>query len=94
MRMFNDVNFRMKCPSCGENITGFQTMTSNVKDRVVEPDTVNSFYSSCGNCFDSGITTWINFSRDPKEIPVVVRKNPLSEEEVIGMGFVREVNGF
>ena len=94
MGMFNEVNFRMKCPKCGEEVTGFQTKHGTLLLDIVEPDTVNSFYSSCDNCFDSGITTWINFSRDPKKIPVVVRKNPLTEEEVIDMGFVREVNGF
>jgi hypothetical protein len=89
MGMFNEVNFRMKCPKCGEEVTGFQTKDGTLSLDTVEPDSVNNFYSSCDNCHEHGESTWIEFSRISTEL--TERKNPLSEEEVIDMGFVRKL---
>lgn len=92
MGMFNEVNFTMKCPKCGEEVTGFQTKDGTLLLDTVEPDSVNNFYSSCDNCYKVGERTWIEFSRVPTKM--TKRKKPLTEEEIVAMGFVREVRQY
>ena len=87
--MFNEVNFSMTCPICEAEVNGFQTKEGNLLLDNVEPDSVNNFYSNCDNCFSSGVNTWIEYSRTSKE--TTHRKKKLSEEQIIAMGFVREV---
>jgi len=93
MGMFNDVNFTMKCPKCGEEVAGFQTKDGTLLLDTVEPDSVNNFYSSCDNCYKVGERTWIEFSRVSTK-PRLLRKKPLTEEEIVAMGFVREVTDY
>ena len=92
MGMFNEVNFTMKCPNCGEEVTGFQTKEGTLLLDTVEPDSVNNFYSSCDNCHKIGERTWIEFSRVPTKM--TKRKKTLTEEEIVAMGFVREVRQY
>jgi len=92
MGMFNEVNFTMKCPKCGEEITGFQTKEGTLRLDTVEPDSVNNFYSSCDNCYKIGERTWIEFSRTPTTL--TERKKTLTEDEIVAMGFVREVRQY
>ena len=89
MGMFNEVNFSMKCPVCATEIDGFQTKDGSRLLENVEPESINNFYASCDNCYRTGVNTWIEYSRTPKEM--THREKKLSEEEIIAMGFVLEV---
>lgn len=53
MGMFDDVEFEMKCPLCGELIKHFQTkdMLKGLSSyKVKELWTDTKFYSTCENC--------------------------------------------
>jgi hypothetical protein len=92
MGMFNVINFSMSCPNCGVEINEFQTKDGNLLLDIVEPDSVNNFYSSCDNCSRSGINTWIEFSRAPTNVPL--RNKPATEDQIIAMGFIRKMRDF
>ena len=92
MGMVNEVNFTMKCPKCGEEVTGFQTKDGTLLLDTVEPDSVNNFYSSCDNCYKVGERTRIEFSRVPTKL--TERNKPLTEDEIVAMGFVRDVRQY
>ena len=56
MGMFDWVNHTCRCPICGYKVTGFQSKDGRCYMGTVEPDDVESFYSSCDNC-----ETWIEY---------------------------------
>ena len=80
MGMFDYVNFKMKCPSCGVDIGSFQTKDQECELAMLEPDSLVNFYTfcTCGN--------WIEFSRKFPEH--AARDVPLTQEQVEAMGFV------
>lgn len=64
MGMFDYVNYEMKCPTCGETVTGFQSKSGPCLLITVDPWSVDNFYSSCKKCgtwieYESG--TWENY---------------------------------
>jgi hypothetical protein len=85
MGMFDDVNFKMPCPECGKEVTGWQTKDTDCTMAQVEPDATNNFYAPCEAC-----GCWIEFYRNevhdkPK------REVPLTVEEIRALGFRMEV---
>jgi len=60
MGMFNWVNLKIKCPNCGEVVSGFQTKDGELSCTTVEYERVNDFYSDCEKC-----GCWIQFTRKP-----------------------------
>ena len=87
MGMFDDVNFKAKCPTCGANMSGFQSKDGYCVMETIEPDTVNSFYSNCRKC-----KTWVEFIREPEvKVKPPGRVVPLTEDEVVALGFKKYV---
>lgn len=58
MGMFDYVDFKMKCPGCGEEVAGFQSKDGNCYLETVKPTDVNNFYDACKKCGG-----WIEFTR-------------------------------
>jgi len=80
MGMFDQVNFEMPCPKCGETLRDFQTKDAECALDTIEPDGVANFYSGC-KCGQ-----WVEFSRRmPRR---ALREKPLTREQVEAMGFV------
>ncbi len=67
MSVFDYVNFKIDCPHCNKEVTGFQTKDLNRYFEDVEFWECDNFYSSCGWC-----NTWIEFElKNPRpEIPI------------------------
>jgi len=86
MGLFDYVNFKTDCPNCGEPVTGFQTKDGDPYMAIVEPDTISYFYSGCDKC-----GAWIVYDKTPEPIISQRRETPLTESEVIELGFVRKV---
>jgi hypothetical protein len=84
MGMFDYVNFKTSCPTCGTEMHGFQTKDRGCDMVTVEPDSVNDFYSSCRKC-----DTWVEFFRPAGNTPT--RAVPITEAEVLALGFEKEV---
>src|SRR5687767_491212 len=81
MGMFDWVNFKMPCPECGAEMTGFQTKDTDCSMAEVEPDATNNFYSGCEHC-----GAWVEISRNQaRDKPK--REVPLTLQEVEAMGF-------
>lgn len=61
MGLFNYVNHRMPCPTCGQMLTDFQTKDGDdLYMHTVEPFTVSNFYALCHQC-----RTWVEYNRKP-----------------------------
>jgi hypothetical protein len=60
MGMFNWVKLKIKCPVCGEKISGFQTKDGDLTCSEVDYFEINNFYSNCEKCGH-----WIEFNRKP-----------------------------
>ena len=84
MGMFDDVNFKMACPTCGHVLDSFQTKDADCDLSTVEPDNITNFYCACRNC-----GSWIEFFRNTPRLPR--RDTPLTLEQVQAMGFVLKV---
>ena len=84
MGMFDYVNFKMPCPECGKEVTGWQTKDTSCDMNEVEPDVTNNFYAPC----DCGC--WIEFYR-PSHQNKQKRDVPLTKAEVEALGFAMEV---
>jgi hypothetical protein len=80
MGTFDSVNFKMFCPSCGKEVTGWQTKQGPDAMLTLEPSDVDNFHSSCHGC---GI--WYEFERDSP--PLKLRNPPYTMAEVVDMGF-------
>lgn len=50
MGMFDNVNFTMKCPECGEDMTDFQSKDGHCTLTLLEIEEVDNFYTSCYEC--------------------------------------------
>ena len=50
MGMFDYVNYKMKCPTCGAEMADFQTKDLGCTMAVVEITEVLNFYDSCRKC--------------------------------------------
>ena len=85
MGMFDYVNFKMPCPECGEEVTGFQSKDTGCSMDEVEPEATNRFYAPCDNC-----GAWIDIVRDQTENKPK-RTEPLTLEQVKALGFVVEL---
>lgn len=86
MGMFDWVNFKgVPCPQCGAAMHGFQSKDAHCELDTVEPDGLSTFYAGCRRC-----RTWVQYSRDCHP-PHPLRPEPLSEAEVLAMGFVKSV---
>lgn len=57
MGMFDNVNFKCKCPVCGEAVNDFQTKEGPCLLETLEPLEVDNFYALCNNC-----DAWIEFT--------------------------------
>jgi hypothetical protein len=58
MGMFDWVNFKVACPVCKTEISGFQTKDSDCNLETKEIYEIDRFYSSCRNCH-----TWVEYER-------------------------------
>ena len=71
MGLFDYVDFEMPCPNCGKKVDDFQTKDGDVYMSTVDAFSVDSFYSSCGEC---GL--WIEFNRNvPRSTGPVVKRS-------------------
>jgi hypothetical protein len=61
--MFDFVDFRAKCPRCGDEVTGFQTKDDSCGLRLLWPHEVSIFYAPCKKC-----RAWINCEYVPPGI--------------------------
>lgn len=83
MGMFDNINFEMACPKCGEIVKNFQSKDAGCLLDLLDPDEVCTFYASCRKC-----RNWIQFSRHiPNERPRKARKIPFTQTEVEILGF-------
>lgn len=57
MGMFDCIDFKIKCPTCGKMVEGFQSKDNDCSLDLLQISDVNNFYSSCDNC-----ETWIEFN--------------------------------
>jgi len=55
MGMYDDVEFEMSCPSCGEKVSGFQSKDGPCLLLKVNVSQIRNFYTSCSKC-----STWID----------------------------------
>lgn len=62
MGLYDIVTFEIKCPTCGVEISQFQTKESDCELGKSDWHKVNNFYALCGKC-----GTWIEFTRKPAE---------------------------
>ena len=83
MGMFDYVHFKMKCPNCKELLETFQTKDAGCHMSEIEPDNINKFYTSCTCGY------WIEYSR--KQKAKELRKRPLTEKQVLALGFKKSV---
>lgn len=83
MGMFDYVNFRCACPTCGADVGDFQSKDRMCEMATLEPDDCEHFYASCQKC-----RTWIEFYKP--YTPVPHRPHRLNEEQVIALGFVKD----
>ena len=57
MGLYDDVDFKCKCPICGAELTDFQTKDAGCHMGTVEFWEVDNFYCNCDDC-----GAWIEFS--------------------------------
>jgi len=50
MGMYDNVNFEMDCPICGERVDDFQTRDGDCLLKTLSPCDVDNFYSCCRKC--------------------------------------------
>ena len=81
MGMFDYVNFKMVCPSCGTETSNFQSKDGKCWLETVEPDAVDEFYTMC-SC-----GTWIEFSRLSHVENKKHREIQLTQTELEYLGF-------
>jgi hypothetical protein len=84
MGMFDYVNFKTPCPTCGTLLMDFQSKDLGCDMVMREPDELIHFYDSCHTC-----GTWVEFYRDYPEHER--REVPLTEDEVLALGFKKHV---
>lgn len=60
MGLFDSVNFRMPCPTCGRQLSDFQSKDGPCLMGIVEPLEVSNFYALCPGC-----RTWVEYTRKP-----------------------------
>ena len=68
MGMFDYINIAVKCPNCGEEMSGFQSKDGRCSLGHVEFWEVDYFYDSCQEC-----NTWVRFQIKEnvrKELPI------------------------
>lgn len=58
MGMFDYVNFKVKCPTCGMTVKGFQSKDKECTMDTLEYWEVDNFYAMCENC-----ETWVEYRR-------------------------------
>ena len=63
MGMFDYVNVKLPCSTCGELITEFQSKDSDCELGNIHPCRVDCFYSSCDNIKCSNRGTWVQYNR-------------------------------
>lgn len=80
MGMFDYVNFKMSCPTCGSEVSGFQSKDGPCYLEIIEPDTVGYFYADCHSC-----KSWITVSRDYQRLPP--REEILTLDQLKSIGF-------
>ena len=81
--MFDYVNFSTVC-DCGAKLDNFQSKEGLREMELIEPDGIREFHSSC-KC-----GRWIEYRRP--DMPMHPgRATPLTEAEVLAMGFERHV---
>lgn len=85
MGMFDYVNFKMACPTCGAEMAAFQSKSGECSMDVIEPDSVSNFYDWCEQC-----KTGVEFHLPRKPLQPN-RSTPLTEAEMIALGYVRAV---
>lgn len=85
MGMFDYVAVAIDCPECGAALTGFQTKDGNCFLELVHPNSVLNFYTACDEC-----GTWVEF-RKPPPVPTSPPLEPLLEEDVLALGFIKTV---
>ena len=56
--MFDYVNYKVKCPTCGKEISDFQSKDGGCMMDTLEPKDVCNFYALCHDCH-----TWIEYNR-------------------------------
>lgn len=61
MGMFDYVKYECVCPVCKNKVDGFQTKDKDCILDVIQPQSVDNFYTHCGTC---GV--WIEFYREDK----------------------------
>jgi hypothetical protein len=71
--MFDNIDFEMICPICGELVGDFQSKDAGCMLDTLSPLHVHNFYSSCHKC-----RAWIEFNRKPPQIPKSEKKIPLN----------------
>lgn len=84
MGMFDEVNFVTDCPECGARMDGFQSKDLGCQLERVEPDALLNFYSHCRACGTRVEFTRMPAAGEPREVP-------LTEAEVLALGFTKEV---
>ncbi len=65
MGMYDNVNFKCRCPNCGGEVTGFQSKDGDCVLDMIEPISVSNFYSKCYDC-----DYWLEFAEKPREVKI------------------------
>lgn len=63
--MFDNINFEIKCPRCGELVKDFQSKDGSCMLDTLEYWEVDNFYSQCNGC-----KLWIEFNRKKKQVDI------------------------
>lgn len=85
MGMFDEINFEMDCPTCGNRLSNFQSKDGRCRLETLDPRSVTNFYSGCDSC-----GTWVEFYKYPQDISSKVPPPP-TLEELEAEGFFYEV---
>jgi len=90
MGIFDHVNYKMDCPKCGKEVSGFQTKDLGSWFETVEYWQCDNFYSSCDYC-----NTWIEFilKRERVEIPIEAYEMRIELCEFEESQFTRNTKG-
>ena len=76
---YDEVDFKMDCPKCSKEITGFQTKDLSCDFEKIDYWECNNFYSSCHFC-----DTWVEFNRKEKLPKVPINHYSITVEEKEG----------
>ena len=82
MSSFDWVNVHMPCPTCGTEISRFQSKGGPRRQLTIDPSEVHEFHEYCWKC-----GTWISFRCTTCDKPTF-RPEPFSRSEVESLGFV------